>query len=80
MSAVGVGAKPVATGFHADWHQDEYHSDLGRTRQDSTPDAADQWGITFDHETPFLIRRGITEARLEHVLPTDQSSPLTVIL
>ena len=61
------------TGFHAGWHQDEDHPDLGRAHfQYSTNDESDRWGITFDHETPSLILWEIIEELLEDVLPIYQ--------
>ena len=61
------------TGFHAGWHQDEDHPDLGRTHfQYAADDEEDRWGITFDHETPSLILWEIIEALLEDVRPTYQ--------
>lgn len=64
------------TGFHAGWHQDEDHPDLGRTHfQYSTDDEDDRRRVTFDHETPSLILWEIVEDLLGHV-PTDLiSSP-----
>lgn len=57
------------TGFHAGWHQDEDHSDLGTAHfQYSIEDDEDRWGITFEHETPSLILWEIIEALLEDVL------------
>lgn len=60
------------TGFHAGWHQDEDHSELGRTHfQYATPDDGDRWGVTFEHETtPSLILWEIVEDLLETVIPT----------
>lgn len=61
------------TGFHAGWHQDEDHPDLGRAHfQYSTSKEDDRWGITFEHETPSLILWEIVEELLEEVLPTYQ--------
>lgn len=59
------------TGFHAGWHQDEDHPDLGRTHfQYSTPDESDRWGVSFDHETPSLVLWEIVESIVEDVHPT----------
>lgn len=57
--------------FHAGWHQDEDHPDLGRTHfQYTTTETEDRWGISFEHETPSLILWEIIEHLLEEVLPT----------
>jgi len=67
------------TGFHAGWHQDEDHPDLGRAYfQYSTANTEDRWGITFDHETPSLILWDIIEALLEDVRPNYQSPDETL--
>lgn len=59
------------TGFHAGWHQDEDHPDLGRTHfQYSTSTASDRWGISFEHETPSLVCWEIVESIVEDVHPT----------
>ena len=61
------------TGFHAGWHQDKDHPDLGRTHfQYSAADREDRWGITFEHGTPSLILWEIVEDLLEDVRPTYQ--------
>jgi hypothetical protein len=61
------------TGFHAGWHQDEDHPELGRTHfQYSAGDEEDRWGITFNHQTPSLILWEIVEELLEEIRPTDQ--------
>ena len=61
------------TGFHAGWHQDEDHSDLGRAHfQYTTTEAEDRWGMTFEHETPSLILWEIIDELLEEVLPAYQ--------
>lgn len=58
------------TGFHAGWHQDEDHPDLGRTHfQYSNAEEDDRWGITLQHETPSLILWEIIEDLLEEILP-----------
>lgn len=44
------------TGFHAGWHQDEDHPDLGRAHfQCSMGDDVERRGATFEHETPSLV-------------------------
>lgn len=59
------------TGFHAGWHKDEDHPDLGRAHfQYSTTEEADRWAVTFQHETPSLILWEILENLLEEILPT----------
>lgn len=59
------------TGFHAGWHQDEDHPDLGRTHfQYATPETTDRWDISFDHETPSLILWEIIDHLLGTVIPT----------
>lgn len=61
------------TGFHAGWHQDEDHPELGRAHfQYASGDQADRWGISFEHETPSLILWEIMEELLEEVLPKYQ--------
>ncbi|ELZ79895.1 hypothetical protein C454_11848 [Haloferax gibbonsii ATCC 33959] len=61
------------TGFHAGWHQDEDHPDLGLAHfQYTTTDSEDRWGVSFEHETPSLILWEIIEELLETVLPTYQ--------
>lgn len=58
------------TGFHAGWHQDEDHADLGAAHfQYVIEDEGDRWGRTFEHETPSLILWEIIEELLEDVLP-----------
>ena len=62
------------TGFHAGWHQDEDHPELGRTHfQYTTDDKSDRWGVTFEHRTPSIILWKIVEALLEDVYPTYRS-------
>jgi hypothetical protein len=59
------------TGFHAGWHQDEDHPDLGRAHfQYSTHETEDRWGVAFGRETPSLVLWEIVEELLEVVLPT----------
>jgi hypothetical protein len=61
------------TGFHAGWHRDEDHPDLGPTHfQYSVADETDRWEITFEHETPSLILWEIVEELLADVRPTYQ--------
>ena len=56
------------TGFHAGWQQDEDHPDLGRAHfQYSVAEAEDRCGITFKHQTPFLILWEIVEDLLKEV-------------
>lgn len=58
------------TGFHAGWHQDEDHPDLGQTHfQYSVGETEDRWAVTFRHETPSLILWEIVEALLEKIHP-----------
>lgn len=58
------------TGFHAGWHHDEDHPDLGRTHfQYSIGEAEDRWAMSFEHETPSLILWEIIETLLEEVHP-----------
>ncbi|MFC6716132.1 hypothetical protein ACFQGT_12550 [Natrialbaceae archaeon GCM10025810] len=62
------------TGFHAGWHQDEDHPDLGYAHvQYSFPDwdETHRTGIAFEHETPSLVLWEIVDDLLETVLPTD---------
>lgn len=62
-------------GFHAGWHQDEDHPDLGHAHfQYSSEAESDRWGVTFDHETPSLVLWEIIETLLEDVLPTYHAS------
>lgn len=59
------------TGFHAGWHQDEDHPDLGRTHfQYSTEESTERWAVSFQHETPSLILWEVVETLLADVLPT----------
>lgn len=61
------------TGFHAGWHQDEDHPDLGPAHfQYSSETAADRWSVTFEHETPSLVLWELLEDLLENVLPEHQ--------
>jgi len=58
------------TDFHASWHQDENHPDLGQAHfQYSTANTQDRWRITFEHEPPSLILWEIIEGILEDVHP-----------
>lgn len=61
------------TGFHAGWHQDEDHPDLGQAHfQYSTVEGGDRWGTTFEHDTPSLLLWEIVETLLDDVLPKYQ--------
>ncbi|WP_075935915.1 hypothetical protein [Halosegnis longus] len=61
------------TGFHAGWHQDGDHPELGEAHfQYSTTETEDRWGITFEHETPSLMLWEIAETLLADVRPTYQ--------
>lgn len=58
------------TGFHAGWHQDEDHPDIGRTHfQYSREATEDRWAVSFRHETPSLILWDIVETLLYEVHP-----------
>lgn len=58
------------TGFHAGWHQDEDHPELGPAHfQCTVDDETKRRGISFRHETPSLILWEIVEHLLETVLP-----------
>jgi hypothetical protein len=58
-------------GFHAGWHRDEDHADLGRARFQYTADDETEYrAVPFQHETPTLVLWEILERFLEHVLPT----------
>lgn len=58
------------TGFHAGWHQDEDHPELGRTHfQYSTAETEDRWAVTFRHETPSLRLWEIVEKLLDEIHP-----------
>lgn len=62
------------TGFHAGWHQDEDHHDLGHAHfQYSTDEETEQWGVTFEHETPSLRLWEMIEELLEDILPRYKS-------
>lgn len=61
------------TDFHAGWHQDEDHPDLGTAHfQYSAANEEDRWGITFDHGTLTLLLWEIIEELLEDVRPAHQ--------
>lgn len=61
------------TGFHAGWHQDEDHPDLGRAHfQYASAEESGRREVTFRHETPSLILWEIIEELLEEVLPAYQ--------
>lgn len=58
------------TEFHAGWHQDEDHPNLGPVHfQYATPDDQDKWGVSFGKNTPSLILWEIMEELLEGILP-----------
>ena len=60
------------TGFHAGWHQDEDHPDLGTAHFQYVIDGErDRWETNFEHETPSLILWEIVAELLEDVLPMD---------
>lgn len=57
-------------GFHAGWHQDEDHPDLGPVHLqyvDGEETVREPW--SFEHETPSLVLWEIVEALLGDVLP-----------
>lgn len=57
-------------GFHAGWHQDEDHLDLGCAHfQYSTDEEDDRRAVTFRHETPSLILWELIGELLEGILP-----------
>lgn len=59
------------TGFHAGWHQDEDHDDLGTAHfQYTAPDGSDRWSTSFDNEIPSLVLWEIVEELFDEVLPT----------
>ena len=59
------------TGFHAGWHQDKDHPDLGRTHFQYTTDGeTGRWGIDFGHETPSLILWELVDSLLAEIHPT----------
>jgi hypothetical protein len=58
------------TGFHAGWHQDKDHPDLGQAHfQYPIVNTEDRWGIRLNHEAPSLILWEIIEDLLENVHP-----------
>jgi hypothetical protein len=58
------------TGFHAGWHQDESHPDLGPAHVQYTADGeTTRQTATFDHETPSLLLWEIIERLLSTVHP-----------
>ena len=58
------------TGFHAGWHQDEDHPDLGRTHfQRRTDGETTRRTVSFDHETPSLVLWEIVETLFDEVRP-----------
>lgn len=57
--------------FHAGWHQDEDHPDLGPAHAQYAVDGeSDRWSVSFDHRTPSLVCWDILEQLLLEVLPT----------
>lgn len=61
------------TDFHAGWHQDEDHPDLGRAHfQYSGADGVIRRKLRLEHETPSLILWEITEDLLGEVRRTYQ--------
>lgn len=53
------------TGFHAGWHRDEDHPDLGRTHFQYTVEGDTvRRGVSFEQETPSLILWEIVEELL----------------
>jgi hypothetical protein len=66
------------TQFHAGWHQDEDHPDLGRTHfQYTMGEESDPWAVEFEHETPSLVLWEIIEELLDIVHPTYNRSEET---
>ena len=58
------------TDFHAGWHQDEDHPNLGKAHfQYATNEESDRWTVTFQHKTPSLVLWEIIEDLLETVHP-----------
>lgn len=56
-------------GFHAGWHQDKSHPNLGQAHfQYSMDEESDRWAATFQHETPSLILWEIIGEFLETVI------------
>lgn len=66
------------TGFHAGWHQDEDHPDLGRAHFQYSSglgeDEAERRRTSVAHDTPSLVRWETVEELLGDVLPTYQWS------
>lgn len=59
------------TEFHAGWHQDEDHTELGPAHfQYTNAEQKEREAVTFQHETPSLVLWEIIESLLEDVLPT----------
>jgi hypothetical protein len=59
------------TGFHAGWHQDEDHPDLGPAHFQYTNEGDTTYQpVSFRNVTPSLILWEIVEKRLTDVLPT----------
>lgn len=62
------------TGFHAGWHQDESHPDLGPAHVQYTTDGeTTRRTVTFDYETPSLLLWEIIERLLSTVHPAHHS-------
>jgi hypothetical protein len=63
------------TDFHAGWHQDEDHPDLGRTHfQYTAGNDTVRQSITFEQDTPSLILWEIVETLLDEVRPVYQDA------
>lgn len=59
------------TGFHARWHQDEDHPDLGPAHFQYTSDGeTEHRAVEFRRETPSLVLWEVVEKLLGDVLPT----------
>ena len=57
------------TGFHAGWHQDEDHPDLGPAHFQYTVDGeTERRAVSFEDETPSLVLWEIIEELLESVV------------
>lgn len=62
------------TGFHAGWHQDEAHPDLGIAHVQYTSNGeTTRRAATFKHETPSLRLWEIIERLLTDIHPTHNS-------
>lgn len=61
------------TGFHAGWHQDEDHPDLGPTHIQCTVDGGtERWETAIEHETPSRILWEVLDELLTTVRPEYQ--------